>query len=475
VIIKITTGKSFKGAALYFLHDKREKGETERLTDDRVVWIDSFNTVQNDPERIIREMQATAMNQNWLRQQAGHTRGGNTTRNCVMSVSLSWHPEQKPDAEHMKAAARDFLERMGWGEHQALLVAHNDTAHRHVHIILNTIHPETGMTLDYNYSKVRAGKWRVEYERQHGKIYTREHANDASPHYGEWQAWTELQQDGRVDPLYMVELRSAEWRRLKENQKQERLDYFRQSGQARRELRQAIRAEVKAEFAPAWKAYCAARDQKKLEARRYDQEARRALKHYRRHGPLHGLQSVREIRQRQREYHQRIRDDLTEQRRAIHARMVERSVDLLYPALARLSQDRAQAYRTLLDRQRRERADLHRDQNQNVRRPDLLTPAPANQNAVLTPEQIKAYKDHANASALRDQQLEQTRRHVTGQPAPHPAAERRARTEQTERGRGRQRKDDQRDAQRQFTLAQALAQRRHDRETGGRESGGRER
>jgi hypothetical protein len=475
LIIKITTGKSFKGAALYFLHDKREKGEAQRLTDERVVWTDSFNTLQNDPERVIREMQATAMNQNWLRQQAGHSKGGRPTAQCVMSVSLSWHPEQNPEPEHMKEAARQFLERMGWGEHQALLVAHNDTGHKHVHIILNTIHPETGMTLDNDYSKLRAGRWRVEYERQQGKIYTRAHANDSSPHYGEWKAWDELQRDGRIDPLHAAELRSAEWRTLKENQKQERLDYFKQSTQARRELRQAIRGEVKAEFAPHWKAYTAHRDRKKSEARRYDQEARRALRHYRRHGPLHGIHSVRAIRKRQRDYHQRMRDDLTERRRTIHARVVERSVDLLEPALARLAQDRAKAYRQLLDRQQAERAGLHRDQKEGARRPDLLVPPPANQNTVLTLEQIKAYKEHAAAAARRAHEFNSARANITGQARSDPIADRRARTEQTERVRERQRKTDAAGPRRQFTLAQALAQRRHDRENGGREGGGRER
>jgi len=478
VIVKITTGKSFKGAALYFLHDKRQPGENERLTDERVAWTDGFNTVHADPDRVIREMQATALHQQWLRQQSGHTKGGRPTTECVMAISLSWHPEQQPDAVHMCEAARDFLARMGYDQHQALLVAHTDTAHKHVHIILNTIHPETGMTLDRNWSRIRAGQWRVEYERTHGKIYTRAHAADgheATLHYGEWQAWQDLQKDGRIDPEHTAALKSAEWRTLKQNQRDERLQFWKESAQARRELRRAIRDEVRAEFAPQWKGYTKHRDERKDQARAYDQETRRVLRHYRRHGPLHGVEAVRQIKQRQRAYHQRMRDDLTAQRADINARMKDYAARLLDPALSRLAKDRAEQYQQLLKHHRDEKAGLTHDQAQGIRRPDLLARDPANPNSILSLQQIKAYKEHAITAAARDQQLDQTRRQVTGHNRADPEAERRARTEQSDRARDQQSKADGNEYRRQTDLIRSLAQRRADRESDGRGGGGRER
>jgi len=475
VIIKITTGKSFKGAALYFLHDKREVGEKERLTEERVAWTDGFNTMHADPERIIREMQATALNQSWLRHQAGHTKGGRPTTESVMAISLSWHPEQQPDAIHMREAAKDFLTRMGWDGHQALLVAHSDTQHRHVHIILNTIHPENGITLDRNWSKLRAGEWRMEYERQHGQIYTKAHGQDgpqANLTYGEWQAWQDLQKDGRIDPEHAAALTSAEWRTLKQNQRAERLQFFKESGQARRELKRAIRDEVKAEFAPAWNAYTKHRDERQQQAHAYDRETRRALRHYRRHGPLHGIDAPHQIKQRQRAYHQRMRDDLTQQRADIHAAMKDRAAALLEPALSRLGKDRAETYQHLLKHQRDAKANLTHDQAQGIRRPDLLERDPANPSNVLTIHQIKAYKEHAIASAAREQQLKHSRHQITGQRRADPEADRRARTEQSDRARDQKSKADTNELRRQANLATSLAQRRSDRERGG---GGRER
>ena len=46
---KIVSGSSFKGAALYHLHDKRLEGETVRLTDARVAWTETVNLRTDDP------------------------------------------------------------------------------------------------------------------------------------------------------------------------------------------------------------------------------------------------------------------------------------------------------------------------------------------------------------------------------------------------------------------------------------------
>jgi hypothetical protein len=203
-------------------------------------------------------------------------------------------------------------------------------------------------------------------------------------------------------------------RTLHERQMQERAAFLKQSAQAMRELRAAIRDEVRAEFAAEWKAHAEHRDERQQHARTYDREARRARRHYRRHGPLHGVEAIHQIKTRQRDYHARMREDLREKRRAIAARMRERDGALITPALARLGEDRADAYAQLLDRQQRERAGVARGQ-EHPSTHDLLTRAPGHPNSVLTLEQIMAYKAHAASAVLRHQQLEQARPEVTGQ------------------------------------------------------------
>ena len=60
---------------------------------------------------------------------------------------------------------------MGWSEHQAVYIGHDDTAHPHMHIVLNRVHPETGLTLDDYKDHKRARAWALDYEREHGRIW----------------------------------------------------------------------------------------------------------------------------------------------------------------------------------------------------------------------------------------------------------------------------------------------------------------
>ena len=65
------TGSSFKGAALYYLHDKREAWEAERITAARVAWTSMRNMPTDNPELGWRIMAATAMDQDRLKAEAG--------------------------------------------------------------------------------------------------------------------------------------------------------------------------------------------------------------------------------------------------------------------------------------------------------------------------------------------------------------------------------------------------------------------
>jgi hypothetical protein len=70
----------------------------------------------------------------------------------------------------MCQAADSFMKAMGWAEHQALIVAHNDTRHPHLHLIINRVHPDTGRALNDWQERKRAQAWAHDYERRHGAI-----------------------------------------------------------------------------------------------------------------------------------------------------------------------------------------------------------------------------------------------------------------------------------------------------------------
>ena len=113
----------------------------------------------------------TARNAELLKQEAGIRAGGAGTENAVKHLSLNWSPDDNPTHEHMIETTEEFLRHMKWQEHQAMLVAHDDKAMPHVHVMLNVIHPETGLRLNDAFERRRAQAWALEYEREQGRIY----------------------------------------------------------------------------------------------------------------------------------------------------------------------------------------------------------------------------------------------------------------------------------------------------------------
>ena len=173
-----TLGTSFKGAADYLLHDKHG------TTSDRVAWTHRMNLFSTTVEDAWFEMMDTWRDRGALKQAAalekaikeGRTKPDRRT-NCgrdnkapVLHMSLSWHPDEAPSADHMRETAVSALKALGLQEHQALIVAHNDELHPHVHLLINTVHPVTGKTANLKHSKQTLSRWAEAYEREHGQI-----------------------------------------------------------------------------------------------------------------------------------------------------------------------------------------------------------------------------------------------------------------------------------------------------------------
>lgn len=160
------TGHSFKGAGLYYIHDKKAK------TKDRVEWTHIHNIPTRDPDKAFRLMAYTAMNAQYLKQQAGVPLTGRKAKNgSVYSYSLAWHPDQQPEKQTMLDAALETLGLLQLEEHEAVMVAHNDTNHPHVHVVCNLIHPETGKKTVPSYDRLILSAWAEEVERNEGLIY----------------------------------------------------------------------------------------------------------------------------------------------------------------------------------------------------------------------------------------------------------------------------------------------------------------
>ena len=170
------TGHSFKGAMKYYLHDKREDGQEVLLTSDRVQFTEVRNMMEVGPHTATRIMIGTAARADELKQAAGvASTGRKATSGPVFAFSLEWHPDELPsrDRDEMLKAADHALKLLKLDDRQAVIVAHQDTDHPHVHIIVNRVHPETGkMATIAKPDVLKLDRWAYEYERDRGRIFS---------------------------------------------------------------------------------------------------------------------------------------------------------------------------------------------------------------------------------------------------------------------------------------------------------------
>jgi hypothetical protein len=146
-------GRGFKGIVSYLMNGARKPERqnalqpelpdaNERQTNartperananrNRVLWTETHNLVTTDPAKAVRVMRATA----------------NLSRRCqspVYHFVISWTPDEAPDTTVMRKIVSDTCRDMGLDDHQRIAIAHDDTRHKHVHVVINRVHHETG-------------------------------------------------------------------------------------------------------------------------------------------------------------------------------------------------------------------------------------------------------------------------------------------------------------------------------------------
>jgi hypothetical protein len=266
MIVKISAGgKSFAGLSAYLTHDPNAQ------TDERVAWTHTHNLANDHVPSAVDEMYWTARNAELLKQEAGVRAGGRATGAPVKHVSLNWSPEDNPSREHMIETTEGFLRHMNWQEHQVILVAHEDKSYKHVHVMLNVVHPETGLRLDDGFEQRRAQAWALGYEREQGKVYCEQRLNNVEDREKSMprNLWMQFQQNERefhraeqllnenqeIRVSTPENIRNSEWKILKELQRDERQEFFAQGKIEFSSLRSSIYREVREEFRERWADY----------------------------------------------------------------------------------------------------------------------------------------------------------------------------------------------------------------------------
>ncbi len=129
MIATTSSGRRFAALARYLVYG-RSGEETER-----VAWTAGRNLGTDDPEVAAAMMQATANANEQIEAPVYH-------------LTINFDPADPVTPERMQAVADRVLADLGLAEHQALMVAHRDRTHPHVHIMVNRVHPETGLAWD---------------------------------------------------------------------------------------------------------------------------------------------------------------------------------------------------------------------------------------------------------------------------------------------------------------------------------------
>ncbi len=242
-------GRSFKGAGLYYLHDK------QALTSERVLFTHTVNLPTEDAEKAMGWMAHTAMRQAEIKAAAGGVAKGRKLTSPVYAYSLSWSPEEEPTKEQMLAAGMETLKRLGLEGHEAVFIAHKDEPHPHLHVIVNRVNPETGIAAPLSNDHLKLSEWAEEYECAHGKILCQQR----------------VENNQRRKEQQFVKDRSSQsaaefhrWRRARmeadfQRRQQEQRDLARRHGVDREILADVLkkltaerRAEQKAQQKPLW-------------------------------------------------------------------------------------------------------------------------------------------------------------------------------------------------------------------------------
>ena len=155
---------SFFRSIGYCCHDK------DASTTKRVAAIELLNLAARTPEEAAQEMTATFKQARKLKIKAGLSTRGRKGRRPALHLSLSWAPHEKPTHKQMISAAKECIEAIGYKDHQAVLVIHNDEPQPHIHIILSRVYPVTGVMVKPSYLKLKLSRWAEAYERRKGKI-----------------------------------------------------------------------------------------------------------------------------------------------------------------------------------------------------------------------------------------------------------------------------------------------------------------
>lgn len=169
--------------------------------EDRVAWKEARNLASDDQAFVKTQMQEVAKT--------------SRTDQPIYHYSISWDELDNPTREQMLEAANQTIKDLGLGEHQALIVAHNDHDYKHLHVMANRVHPVRGTAWNRRMDYKKLEKSLRSLERSYGwkEVPGHHHRLEGQqkPQYGRSLNRFEAAQIKKGEmPLYMLVRDNAE-------------------------------------------------------------------------------------------------------------------------------------------------------------------------------------------------------------------------------------------------------------------------
>ena len=152
MVANIRSGSS-PGGALYYTKEQVDKGEAEVL----------FRQKMLDPFDRYGRFDIDVCMESFMPYLEANRRPINT----VFHASLNPSPEDKLTDEQLRDIAREYMERMGYGEQPYIIFKHKDIAREHLHIVSLRVN-ENGRKISDSHEYDRSMSVLRELERKYG-------------------------------------------------------------------------------------------------------------------------------------------------------------------------------------------------------------------------------------------------------------------------------------------------------------------
>jgi hypothetical protein len=286
-------GASFKGLGLYLLHDKRDDDDMQVAARDqthhRVGFVETRNLPTDDGDRAWRLMIGTVSRADELKRLAGIKATGRKLEKPVLHYSLNWHPDERPTKEQMVTAVESSLKALGLEDHEALIVQHTEMEHSHVHIMVNRVHPETGVAAKLSNSRLVLDKWADQFERANDNIvspnrkekYDKRARGENAPAKRQWlphDEWMQKKAEAKARAVawhHFEEENDALWADQKREGKAFRAGLYKRT----RQESAATRLQMRGHYKDQWRRLYASQsaDKRGLDGIRHDSDAIRFI------------------------------------------------------------------------------------------------------------------------------------------------------------------------------------------------------